>query len=316
MAAGGVGSVVIESSSHALDHHRLDGVRFDVVAFTNLSQDHLDYHGTIEEYLRAKARLLELGKENVTAVINAEDNAWRALAIPARVIRYGCERDADLRAVNLRLSARASRFDMVWRGEVVPVTLPLVGRFNVVNALCASACALALGESPEAVAAGLARTAPIPGRLELVTRDPCDVFVDFAHTPDALTQMLCALRPLVAGRVIVVFGAGGDRDRSKRADMGAVASRLADVAVITSDNPRTEDPLAIIADVKAGAGGQNVRTIVDRREAIHWALDEARPGDAVVLAGKGHETRQVVSAGARHFDERTIVHDRLRAKRR
>lgn len=307
LARDGVGGVVVESSSHALDQFRLDGVRFDVAAFTNLTRDHLDYHGSRERYLAAKARLLDLGKDGATAVINADDDAWRALRHAGPVLTYGTRAGADLRAAALRLSSRGSRFELAWQGARYPVELPLPGGFNVSNALCAAACALALGQEPEAIAAGLAEASPVPGRLECIVRGPFDVFVDFAHTPDALDQVLKALRPLVSGRLIVVFGAGGDRDPTKRPEMGAAASRHADIVVVTSDNPRTEDPAAIVAQVSAGVTAPDPVEIVSRRKAIRWALDHAGTGDAVLLAGKGHETYQVVGTEKRPFDEREIV---------
>ena len=311
LANSGVGGVVVESSSHALDQFRLDGIRFDVAAFTNLTRDHLDYHGSRERYLAAKARLLELGKDGATAVINADDDAWSVLRHTGPVLTYGTRAGADLRATALRLSSRGSSFELAWQGARYPVELPLPGAFNVSNALCAAACALALGQKPETVAAGLAEATPVPGRLECIVRGPFDVFVDFAHTPDALNQVLKALRPLVSGRLIVVFGAGGDRDPTKRSEMGAAVSRHADIVVVTSDNPRTEDPAAIVAQVSAGVTAADPVEIVSRREAIRWALGRARPGDAVLLAGKGHETYQIVGTETLPFDERQIVRGML-----
>ncbi len=309
LARSGVTDVVIESSSHALDQFRLDGIRFDVTAFTNLTRDHLDYHGSRERYLAAKARLLELGKEGATAVINADDPAWRDLRPRGPEITYGLRPGTMLRAARVRLTSRESGFDLAWRGQVRRVTLPLPGGFNVSNALCAAGCALALGRSLEEVAAGLGSAAPVPGRMEVVTRKPFQVLIDFAHTPDALEQVLRALRPLVSGRLIVVFGAGGDRDPAKRPAMGAAVSRYSDLAVVTSDNPRTEDPAGIVAQVAAGVSGCDAARIVDRRAAIHHALEAASPGDAVLLAGKGHETYQIVGTEKRPFDERRIVMD-------
>ena len=311
LARAGVAGVVVESSSHALDQFRLDGVRFDVTAFTNLTRDHLDYHGSRDRYLAAKARLLHLGKPGATAVINADDEAWRALRPGGPVVTYGIRASADLRAAGLRLSSRGSSFELVWQGSRYPVELPLPGGFNISNALCAAACALALGHEPDGVAAGLGEASPVPGRLERIVREPFDVFVDFAHTPDALDQVLKALRPLVPGRLIVVFGAGGDRDPTKRPEMGAAASRHADLVVVTSDNPRTEDPAEIAAQVSRGVSAVDAAEIVDRREAIAWALDQAGPGDSVLLAGKGHEAYQIVGTEARPFDERQIVLDHL-----
>ncbi len=311
LVRAGVNGVVVESSSHALDQFRLDGVRFDVAAFTNLTRDHLDYHGSRERYLAAKARLLELGKAGATAVINVDDDAWSVLRHAGPVLTYGTRAGADLRATALRLSSRGSSFELAWQGARYPVELPLPGAFNVSNALCAAACALALGQKPETVAAGLAEASPVPGRLECIVRGPFDVFVDFAHTPDALDQVLKALRPLVSGRLIVVFGAGGDRDPTKRPEMGAAVSRHADIVVVTSDNPRTEDPAAIVAQVSAGVAAADPVEIVSRREAIQWALGRARPGDAVLLAGKGHETYQIVGTETLPFDERQIVRGML-----
>ncbi len=313
LGRSGVTGVVVECSSHALDQFRLDGIRFDVTAFTNLTRDHLDYHVSRDRYFAAKARLLELGKDGATAVINADDPAWHALRPTGPVITYGRGPAADLRAVDVRLSSRGSTFDLQWHGESARVALPLPGGFNVSNALCAAACAVALGQPLDAVATGLGEALPVPGRLESIIREPFDVLVDFAHTPDALEQILRAMKPLVSGRLIVVFGAGGDRDPAKRPEMGAAVSRYADIAIVTSDNPRTEDPAAIVAQVSAGVAGGPTVEIVDRLEAIHWALDAARPGDAVVLAGKGHETYQIVGTGKHPFDERRIVLDHLTA---
>ena len=311
LARTGVRGVVLETSSHALDQFRLDGVRFDVMAFTNLTRDHLDYHGTLDRYLAAKARLLELGKEGSTAVINADDRAWDALRPAGETLTYGLAPGADVRADRLTLSARGSRFDLVAGGKRASVELPLPGSFNVSNALCAAAGALAVGRPLEAVAAGLADASPVPGRLERIAGVPFDVLVDFAHTPDALEQVLRTMKPLVAGRLIVVFGAGGDRDPTKRREMGEAVARHADIAVVTSDNPRTEDPAAIAAQVSAGVRGCESVEIVDRLTAIRWALDAARPGDTVILAGKGHETYQVIGTEKLPFDERRIVEEHL-----
>ena len=307
----GLNGVVVETSSHALDQFRLHGVRFDVMAFTNLTRDHLDYHGTLDRYLAAKARLLDLGKDGATAVINADDPAWTKLRPRGPVLTYGIGSGAEVRALGLQLSAHGSRFDLAAGGVRVPVSLPLPGGFNVHNALCAGACALAMGQPIEVIAAGLKDVSPVPGRLERIVDDPFDVLVDFAHTPDALDKVSGTLKPLVDGKLIVVFGAGGDRDATKRPEMGAAVSRHADIAVVTSDNPRTEDPESIVTQVAAGVAGCDSVRIVDRLEAIHWALDHAEPGDAVLLAGKGHETCQIVGAERLPFDERRIVENYL-----
>ncbi len=318
----GVQSAVLETSSHALDQLRLDGLRFDVMAFTNLTRDHLDYHGSFDRYLAAKARLLTLGKPGAVAVVNADDPAWRSLRPTGPVLRYGLAGDAAVTAEDVDLTNRGSRFVLVAEGRRLPVRLPLAGDFNVSNALCAAACALALGNDPAAVAHGLNDAHPVPGRLERLAHQPFDVFVDFAHTPDALDQVGRTLRPLVAGRLIVVFGAGGDRDPTKRSPMGAAVARHADLAVVTSDNPRTEEPATVVAGVAAGVTGLDAASrraemveIVDRREAILWALDRARPGDLVLLAGKGHEEYQVVGREKRPFSEREIVRAHLEGGR-
>lgn len=315
LSRAGVRGVVIESSSHALDQFRVDGIRFDVTAFTNLTRDHLDYHGSHERYLAAKARLLELGKKDAPAVINADDPAWDALRPRGPVIAYGLGADASLRAAQVRRTSVGSSFDLTWKGERIRVALPLPGGFNVANALCAAGCALALGQSLAEVAAGLEAAAPVPGRMELVVREPFQVLIDFAHTPDALEQVLRTIRPLVSGRLIVVFGAGGDRDPAKRPAMGAAVARYADLAVVTSDNPRTENPARIVAQVVAGVSRCDAVEVVDRREAIGRALGVAAPGDTVLLAGKGHETYQVVGTERRPFNERRIVLDHLRKGR-
>ncbi len=314
LARDGVRSVVLETSSHALDQFRLDGVRFDAMAFTNLTRDHLDYHGTFAGYLAAKARLLELGKEGATAVVNADDAAWGGLRPTGPVLTYGLQTNADVRAEAPALSASGSRFELVAGDGRVPVRLPLPGAFNIANALCAASCALALGRPLEAVAAGLEDASPVAGRIERISRGAFDVFVDFAHTPDALEQILKTMKPLVAGRLIVVFGAGGDRDATKRPEMGAAVARHADIAIVTSDNPRTEEPAAIVAQVAAGVHGCERVEIVDRRDAIHAALDMAQPGDAVILAGKGHEAYQITGTTRHPFDERRIVLGHLAAR--
>lgn len=314
LASEGIEVVVLEASSHALAQHRLDGIRFDAAVFTNLTRDHLDYHGSWDGYLAAKARLLDLGKENAVAVLNADDEAWRALDPPGRTLSYGLGLDAAVRARDIRTTLHESVFRLEWEGASAPVTLPLPGIFNVYNALAAAACTLALGGALDTVAVGLGESLPTPGRLERIAAAPFDVFRDFAHTPDALEQVLKAVRPLVEGRLFVVFGAGGERDVEKRPQMGAAVSRYADVAVVTSDNPRREDPAAIVRQVAAGVSEpESVKLVVDRREAIESALAAARPGDLVLLAGKGHETYQTVGTTKLPFDELRIVRDALAA---
>jgi UDP-N-acetylmuramoyl-L-alanyl-D-glutamate--2,6-diaminopimelate ligase len=307
----GVRAIAMETSSHALHQGRVAALRFDAAVFTNLSRDHLDYHGTLEAYLAAKLSLCEQIKADGWAVTNTDDPAWAD--VPARVthvLRFGLSETADVRAERITLGAQGAEFDLIYRDTTAPVTLPLPGGFNVHNALGAAAAAFALDFHPAEVAARLATVPQVPGRLERIADAPCPVLRDYAHTPDALERALAALRPLVAGRLIVVFGAGGDRDRGKRPLMGAVAARAADVPIVTSDNPRTEEPDAIIDEIVAGMPGQPVR-ITDRRRAIAHALSMAHPDDLILLAGKGHETYQIVGHETLPFDERIVVNQLL-----
>lgn len=301
-ANAGVGAVAMEVSSHALDLRRVDAVRFAASVFTNLGHDHLDHHRTPEAYFQAKARLFEPGMTD-RAVVNLDDPHGRLLADAAQVPTTGYRlADASL----VELGVEGTRFH--WRGRQLSVPLP--GRHNLSNALAAATVAVELGVELEAVIAGLAAAQPVPGRFELVdVGQPFTVVVDYAHTPDALTAVLEAAREVAgSARVHLVFGCGGDRDQAKRAPMGAVASRLADRTVLTSDNPRDEDPIAILDQVRAGVvPGAEVLVEPDRRAAIAFALGAARPGDVVVVAGKGHERTQTV-AGAHHpFDDRLVV---------
>jgi UDP-N-acetylmuramoyl-L-alanyl-D-glutamate--2,6-diaminopimelate ligase len=303
---------VMEASSHALEQHRLDGVRFDVAVFTNLTQDHLDYHASLGEYLAAKARLVELVKPRGTLVVNGDDPAWAALSPGDRAVRtFAVDAQADVRAEDVTLGSDGSTFTLVTDGLEAHVQLPLLGRYNVENALAAAAVALVAGMALEDVADGL-RDVPQPtGRLEAVLRDPFTVLIDFAHTPHALEGALGAVKPLTHGRLIVVFGAGGDRDRTKRRPMAEAVRRFADIVVLTSDNPRTEDPERILDDLATGLEGLDYVRIADRRSAIRHALEIARQGDTVVLAGKGHETYQVLGREKRPFDERVVVRECL-----
>jgi UDP-N-acetylmuramoyl-L-alanyl-D-glutamate--2,6-diaminopimelate ligase len=303
----GVTYVAMETSSHSLDQGRLDGLAFAAGAFTNLTRDHLDYHGTMEDYLAAKLRLAALLAPGGTAVVNADDPAWDAIPPDVPRLSYAVEHPADVRAADLLLEASGSRFRLEGRFGAAEVDLPLLGDFNVANALAAAAAALALGRPLGEVAARLTAAPQVPGRMERIATRPATILRDYAHTPDALERALRTLRPLTRGHLIVVFGCGGDRDRGKRPMMGRLAAELADLAVVTSDNPRTEDPSGILADIEAGMGGVPHRREVDRRRAIALALEEAGEGDTVLLAGKGHETYQVVGTARMPFDEREIV---------
>ncbi|MDP8937577.1 MAG: UDP-N-acetylmuramoyl-L-alanyl-D-glutamate--2,6-diaminopimelate ligase [Actinomycetota bacterium] len=306
LAAGGTEAVAMEVSSHALAQSRVDGVWFTVAVFTNLSQDHLDYHGTMEEYFRAKASLFAPERAAV-AVVNADDEWGRRLLGAARVPTRPFSL-AD--AADLTLGPDGATF----RWDGAPVRLPLAGRFQVVNALAAATAARELGVPAARVADGLSTAGPVRGRFEpLDAGQPFRVVVDYAHTPAAMEEVLTAARQAAAnGRVLLVFGCGGERDRAKRPVMGEVASRLADVAVVTSDNPRSEDPSAIIDEVRAGVGRVKALWVEpDRRAAIALVVADAEPGDVVVIAGKGHETTQALSTGPVPFDDRVVVQEEL-----
>ena len=309
---GGMEAVVMEASSHALDQHRIDGVIFDVGVFTNLSHDHLDYHGDIHEYFRAKARLVELVASRGTLVVNADDRAWSKLEANGRSIRtFALNSPADVHAESVHTGPKGSDFTLVIDGERREVRFPLLARFNIENALGAAAVGAAYGLSIDEIASGLSTAPQVAGRLETVATEPFTVLIDFAHTPAALESVLEALRPLTQGRLIVVFGAGGDRDRIKRGPMADAVARSADVVVLTSDNPRAEDPEQILNDLVKGLKGRAHERVVDRNDAIRVAFSTAREGDTLVLAGKGHETYQVVGDEQRPFDERAIVQDCL-----
>ncbi len=311
LADAGVRRVAMEMSSHALDQHRAEGVTFAAGVFTNLTRDHLDYHGTMEAYLAAKALLARQVDPDGALVVNADARAWDALPPLARRVRFGIvAADADVRAVAVVHEADGTRFTLAVGPEAHALTLPLIGDFNVANALGAAAAAWVLGEAPARIAQRLASMPQVPGRLERLSDAPT-VIRDYCHTPDALERALEALRPFTRGRLICVFGAGGDRDRGKRPLMGAAAAARADVVVVSSDNPRTEDPERIIDDVVAGIPRTGYVRVADRRAAIARALELAGADDVVLLAGKGHETYQVIGTTNVPFDEKAIVHELL-----
>jgi UDP-N-acetylmuramoyl-L-alanyl-D-glutamate--2,6-diaminopimelate ligase len=324
MRDAGTTLVVMEVSSHALAQERVAGLRFAAAGFTNLSRDHLDYHGDMEAYFAAKRRLFveHLAPDGV-AVVNARDPWGARLADqlgPGRTAwRYGTRAEDDLRAESTRLSISGIETTVQTPRGPLFLNSPLVGEHNLENLLCAAGLALAAGLPPAAVQAGLSTCPGAPGRLERIEGRGVTAFVDYAHTDDALARALEALRALEPARLLVVFGCGGDRDRGKRPLMGAAAGRGADLAIVTSDNPRSEDPLGIIAGIEPGlagagrprltaveavAGEAGYVVVPDRRAAIELAVACARPGDAVLIAGKGHEATQLVGAERRHFDDR------------
>lgn len=313
----GVRRVALEASSHALHQHRLDGLSFTAVVFTNLTRDHLDYHGTMESYLESKALLIGLLAPDGSAVLNADDPAWHALpalSSGASRLTFGVTARADVRAEEVRFEPRGSSWRLVTPDGSADVQLPLIGDFNVANALGAAGAALALGMRVAAIAEKLGSLPQIPGRLEIVGEHPT-VLRDYAHTPDALERALAALRPFTPGKLIVVFGAGGDRDRGKRPLMALVADRLADHIVVTSDNPRTENPERILDDIVAAIPDGRFERLEDRRAAIARAIAIADPvRDVILLAGKGHETYQIRGTVKYHFDEREIVTELLAAR--
>ena len=302
----GVRTVAMEVSSHSLDQRRVDGLELDVAVFTNLTRDHLDYHRTMEAYLQAKARLLDYLKPDGTTVVNADAPEWEALMTKTRPLTFAVRTTADIRAEEVRYTPRGSEWKLVTPRGPGDVTLPLIGDVNVENALAAAAAAFALGRSPQAIAEGLSTVPQVPGRLEIISTRPT-VLRDYAHTPDALERTLRTARTFTRGKLIVVFGCGGERDKGKRPIMGEIAERAADRAIVTSDNPRTEDPDAIIDDIEAGMRGSGHERVTDRLAAIQRALDLAEDGDIVLLAGKGHETYQIRGTTSYPFDEKEIV---------
>ena len=314
MLDAGDRSAAVEASSHGAALRRLDRVRFDALVFTNLTQDHLDLHGTMEEYFAAKRRLFT-GAAPPPAAVNVGDGWGRRLADDladlhrAPLVTFALEGDAEVTPEGLVVGAEGSRF----RAAGIEVETRLRGRFNAENALGAVAAGLLLDLDEDAIAEGIASVPGVPGRFEPIDEgQPFAVLVDYAHTPDSLATVVHAARDLAAGRVIVVFGAGGDRDRGKRPLMGKVAADLADVTIVTSDNPRSEEPLAIIEDVLQGTG-LDVEIDPDRRSAIARALSLAEAGDVVVIAGKGHEQGQDVNGVVSPFDDRDVARDALRS---
>ncbi len=310
MADSGCTHAVMEVSSHALVLHRVDGIPFRAGIFTNLTRDHLDFHGSMEAYRAAKGLLFD---KTEVAILNLDDETgdFYAKTVPCPALTYSERKDeADLTAKNLRLFPDRVEFEAVTLGAISRVKLPIPGGFTVYNALGVIACCLSLGIGLSAISAALAQAKGVKGRIEVLpTPTDYTVIVDYAHTPDALENILTTVRDFTQGRVICLFGCGGDRDRTKRPMMGAAASNLADFVVVTSDNPRTENPHAIIADIRAGmrVGGAPYVVVPDRRSAIRYALDGAKTGDVVVLAGKGHETYQEIDGVQHHLDEREEV---------
>ena len=341
MVDAGVTHVVLEATSHALDMHRVDGTRFAVGLFTNLSQDHLDYHRTMGEYFAAKSRLFshilrEAGEPPALAVINTDDLWCEKLftLIDGPLLRFGLSGDAEIRAEQVRCDFSGIQALIRTPRGKLEVHSPLLGRLNLYNLLAATAVAVGLGLPLENIASGQKILARVPGRLENIPNDlGVHVLVDYAHTPDALEKALDSLRELHSGRILCIFGCGGDRDRGKRPLMGEAAAKRADLVIITSDNPRSEVPEAIMAEIEAGVKAQGLpffsslaqcggncrrgyTAVVDRAEAIHMAIDYAGQGDVVYIGGKGHESYQILRNKRIDFDDRIVAAEALESRKR
>ncbi len=314
MADAGCSHVVMEVSSHSLTLERVAGITFDVAVFTNLSQDHLDLHGTMDAYAEAKRKIISQCR---IGCINADDEraAFMAEGAACPIFTYSVkDNSADLVAKDIRLTASGVRFAAVSSGELALTKLAIPGMFSVYNALSVAAAGLCLGMSLPDCAEGISSATGVKGRMESVPTDgEYSILIDYSHKPDALEKALKTLRPVTKGRLTVLFGCGGDRDRVKRPIMGAIAAQNADLVIVTSDNPRTEEPMAIINEILPGLkkGRAASKVICDRREAICWAIDNAGKGDVILLAGKGHEDYQVIGHEKHHMDEREIVAEHL-----
>lgn len=323
MVNAGCTYVVMEASSEGLDMHRVDHVEFDLGVFTNLTRDHLNYHGTFERYREAKLALFRaLGrpgaKQAKAAVLNADDPStpdFEAVCTPP-VHWYGMTPRAQVRAVGVEVSASGSRFALQTPRGSMPLRLRLAGQFNVYNALAAAATCLHEGVELPVIARALESMSGVSGRMEAVSAgQPFGLFVDYAHSPDGLLNILSTARGFARGRVILVFGCGGDRDRTKRPEMGRIASELADMTILTSDNPRSEEPEAIIREIEAGmAPGSLYEAVTDREQAIARAIALAQPQDVVIIAGKGHETYQIFRDRTIEFDDRAVAHRLVTAR--
>ena len=314
MVVEGCEYCVMEVSSHALDQRRVAGCEYEVGVFTNLTQDHLDYHGTMENYMLAKKELFSMCR---TGIANLDDSwAERITAdVPCEMLTYSAGNDrADYVARNIRHRADGVDFELVGVGQIGRVNMQIPGQFSVYNGLCAATVCLALGMPFDRVVAALSAASGVKGRAEVVpTGRDFTVVIDYAHTPDGIENICRTLKECCAGRLVTLFGCGGDRDKTKRPLMGAMAASLSDYLVVTSDNPRTEDPSAIIEDILEGLKDSTTPyTVVENRvEAIHWAIQNAQPGDTILLAGKGHETYQILGTGTIHLDEREVVAEAL-----
>ena len=316
MADSGVEVVVMEVSAHAIDMHRLDGMVFEVGCYTNLSQDHLDYFGTMENYFETKKRFFTTGMvRNATVNVDEETSAQVLADLTVPHLTYGIAADADLFARDIEINEDGVSFDLLLQGmHSIPIHLRMTGMFNVYNALAAASCCMVLGVPVEVIRDGLWNMDSVPGRIEMLpTNTPYRVILDYSHSPDALTNILKTVRGFARKRVIALFGCGGDRDKGKRPIMGEIGGRMADLCILTSDNPRTEDPMTILAAIEEGikTTGKPYIVIENRREAIRHAMEIAEEGDIIVLCGKGHETYQEIKGVKHPFDEKVVVQELL-----
>jgi UDP-N-acetylmuramoyl-L-alanyl-D-glutamate--2,6-diaminopimelate ligase len=317
MLKAGAKFMIIEASSHALDQNRLAAIDFKAAAFTNLTGDHLDYHKTTENYLAAKTRLFEKLSPDSVAILNKQSPYSKQVAgrTRARILWFAVDNATDLWASVESIDATGTTFMLYYRDENIRIKTPLLGRYNVANHLAAAGICLAAGLDLKTIARGLASLAAIPGRLENVKPDaPFTVLVDFAHTDDALDNVLSTLKPLCKGRLIVLFGCGGDRDKTKRPRMAKAVEKYADAIIVTSDNPRTENPDVIINEIIAGfvnPASPKIKIEQDRRKAITLAIESARKNDVVLLAGKGHENYQIIGKEKFPFSDKQIALDCL-----
>lgn len=318
MAEGGADYVIMEVSSHALELSRVRGCSFDAGVFTNLTRDHLDFHLTMKNYMLAKAKLFDISSAGAINIDDSYGQQIKELHSDKNIITYGIENDADVRAKDIKITPRGVNFTITYKDEDYPMFLCIPGTFSVYNAMSAVCACLQMGIDMESISNGLRAAVGVLGRVEVVPTDTdFTVIIDYAHTPDGLENIIRAMKGFAKGRVITLFGCGGDRDNTKRPLMGEIAGKLSDFSIITSDNPRTEDPLAIIGMIEEGMKKTDgkYKVISDRRKAIAYALDNAKADDVVILAGKGQETYQIIGKEKFDFDERVEVFKHLNSKK-
>ncbi|KSU84982.1 UDP-N-acetylmuramoylalanyl-D-glutamate--2,6-diaminopimelate ligase [Fictibacillus enclensis] len=318
-----VEAAVMEVSSHALDMGRVRGCDYDIAVFTNLTQDHLDYHKDMETYLRAKGLLFAqlgntyAGKKEKIAILNRDDKASKEFEkmTAAQILTYGIEQKSDIMAKDIKVTGKGTTFTLVTPFEEKQVSLKLVGKFSVYNVLAAVSATLLSGIPIDSIIRTMENVKGVPGRFETVDEGQCfTVIVDYAHTPDSLENALVTVKEFAVGKVISVVGCGGDRDRTKRPLMAKIAAEYSDIAIFTSDNPRTEDPEAILQDMQAGVEDREYKVIMDRRDAINYAVNLAEENDIILIAGKGHETYQIIGKDVLDFDDRKVAAEAIGAK--